>query len=150
MISEIIPNLSIGTIWDAIHANREDWGLIICVAEYGSLANWEIDDLLCQDRKLLMAPFCDYTNAGENLQNTKANKSVLDFIADEILQHRAKHPILIHCAAGVERSPLAVIYYLSRYWFRSSKSPREIFEFVKSKRPIVEDRLNWLDWEDEK
>lgn len=62
-----------------------------------------------------------------------------DIIDDHVLN---QEPLLVHCWAGIERSPLTLAYWL----VRSKRMPNldEAYKFLKSKRPIVEDRRNWL------
>jgi protein-tyrosine phosphatase len=150
MISEIIPNLYIGTIYDAIHDqnldNRSRWGLVIWVAEADEFDTQEVWDLLNVNRLVLHAPFMIYEKKVDEVtgyQNCHANIQVLQNIADiiELTITSGPVPILVHCAAGVERSPLAVIYYLvSKHRY----SLEDAFRFVKQRRPIIEDRLNWM------
>ena len=51
--------------------------------------------------------------------------------------------VLVHCMAGIERSPLAIVFYLHGYVF-TDKTWEECYDFVKSKRPEVQNRLEWL------
>ena len=62
-----------------------------------------------------------------------------------------QRPVLIHCAAGIERSPLVAAWLLAR---RLSFEPpltalRMAYGVVKRRRPMIEDRTVWLpkDWE---
>lgn len=54
---------------------------------------------------------------------------------------RERIPVLVHCGAGVERSPLVVVWFLHK---RRGMTIEQAYELVKSKRPIVEDRSLWL------
>jgi hypothetical protein len=82
MITEIIPNLSIGTIWDAIHC-KENYKLIIEVAEHGNFSDQEWNDLTCQNRVFLHAPFLVYPKNWDpdGITNEYANLDRLDLIA---------------------------------------------------------------------
>lgn len=51
-------------------------------------------------------------------------------------------PILVHCWAGIERSPLTLAYWLVKN--RRQPNLDEAYKFLKSKRPQVEDRRSWL------
>lgn len=150
MLSEILPNLYIGTIHDAIHTmdveHRSRWGLVIWVAEADEFDTQEVWDLLNVNRLVLHAPFMIYTkeiDSDTGYQHCRANTEILGTIANiiELAITSGPVPILVHCAAGVERSPLAVIYYLVA---KHRYSLEEAFRFVKQRRPIIEDRLNWL------
>lgn len=49
--------------------------------------------------------------------------------------------VLAHCAAGVERSPLAVAWYLMK---KEGLTIDEAYAEIKKKRPFVADRRLWL------
>ena len=67
---------------------------------------------------------------------------VLDEIADSIEEALTKKlKVIIHCAMGMERAPLAVCWYLSRV---KKISLQDAFIKVKKVRPIVCNRLNWV------
>lgn len=53
-----------------------------------------------------------------------------------------KKDLLVHCAAGIERSPLAVVWYLHKFYHMSRD---EAYDMVKEIRPQVQDRQLWLD-----
>ena len=66
----------------------------------------------------------------------------LDAVAHVIQNHvDAGTKLLLHCGAGIERSPLALTWYMHT---RAGLSLEEAFEFVKSKRPQAQNRLEWL------
>jgi dual specificity phosphatase 10 len=49
--------------------------------------------------------------------------------------------ILVHCVAGISRSPAIVIGFLMRY---TRMTMNEAYEYVKRKRPIVSPNLNFM------
>jgi hypothetical protein len=53
--------------------------------------------------------------------------------------------LLIHCGAGIERSPLVVATWLAEF---CGLTLDEAYRWLKARRPIVEDRRVWLprDW----
>jgi len=76
------------------------------------------------------------------LNGEKADKAQLDLIAntiDALLKDGKK--VLLHCGAGIERSPLACVWFLHT---KRNMDFDEAYEFVKEKRPIVADRRTWL------
>ncbi len=145
MISEIIPNLCIGTIYDAIHSQVR-WGLIINVNEYMSLDRHEWEDLLIQDRPMVHIPFMVYPKCyPDGPEHEYADEAKLWLITDLIntAMEKGHVPVLVHCALGCERSPLAVIYWL-RYGKLNMNSFEEALDLVKEKRPEIQNRLAWF------
>lgn len=79
--------------------------------------------------------------AGLDIVVTALEKNLL-LVAEIIKQHEnSGTPVLVHCMAGIERSPLAVVYYL--HYFKNMTWD-DAYDFVKSKRPQVQNRLQWL------
>jgi hypothetical protein len=52
-------------------------------------------------------------------------------------------PLLVHCHGGVERSPLTLAWYFV-HWKRQHADFNQAYEMLKSKRPVVSERLFWL------
>lgn len=63
----------------------------------------------------------------------------ISFFLEALLAKKSK--VLVHCAAGIERSPLAIAYFLS---YSKGISIEESYEIVKQKRPQIQDRRVWL------
>jgi protein-tyrosine phosphatase len=72
-----------------------------------------------------------------------AEKAKLDE-AVEIIRARMslKTPLLVHCHAGIERSPLTVSYFLWKARYASSFD--DAFNLVSTKRPQAAYRGSWL------
>ena len=49
--------------------------------------------------------------------------------------------IVVHCAMGMERSVLAVVYFMASKW---QMQLQQALKRVQSKRPIAVDRLHWI------
>jgi protein-tyrosine phosphatase len=49
--------------------------------------------------------------------------------------------VLVHCGAGVERSPLVVAMWMTA---RFNVSLDEAYAWIKAHRPQIEDRRQWL------
>ncbi|CAM2713566.1 unnamed protein product [Rotaria socialis] len=49
--------------------------------------------------------------------------------------------VLVHCVAGISRSPAIVISFLMRY---AQMNMNDAYEFVKKKRPIVSPNINFM------
>ena len=66
----------------------------------------------------------------------------LDRVADRVEQSLINNrKILVHCGAGVERSPLSVVWYLHK---KKNLTIEEAYKFVMLKRPEAQDRRVWL------
>lgn len=61
-----------------------------------------------------------------------------DWIHDSL---QTGKPVLVHCAFGMERSPLTVMWYLMQY---KGMTLDAAFTLVKEKRGMVADRRHWL------
>jgi protein-tyrosine phosphatase len=126
MYNEIISNLYLGDIQDA-QDFRENFpnAVIICVLE----------------NRPENEPFKAYhipiiTESGH------VHTEQLDHISFFIEALLDKHEkVLIHCAAGLERSPLTIAYFLK---YSKGISLEEAYAMVKNERPQIFDRSIWL------
>ena len=66
----------------------------------------------------------------------------LEVIARTIDWLSTTGPLLVYCGAGIERSPLAVAWWMHT---RSCMSLQEAYEAIKRVRPQVQDRTYWLE-----
>lgn len=69
----------------------------------------------------------------------------IDKFADLVHTKLNEHPnnkIVVHCAMGMERAPLAIVGYLTKY---KELTIDEAYELIISKRPIVCDRRIWME-----
>lgn len=67
----------------------------------------------------------------------------LDKLSKEIheILSNTKKRVVVHCAMGMERSPLLVVWYLHKY---RNLSISAAYKKVMKKRPIVLDRRHWI------
>ena len=129
--NEIIKNLFVGDMQDAILFREQGNANILCVLERlpedepsGAQHIW----------MLKTDSHGTYVNA---------DKNQLDKIARLIDIHlNNNNKLLVHCAAGLERSPLAIVWYLHKY---HNKTIEEAYNIVKERRPQVFDRRIWLE-----
>lgn len=71
-----------------------------------------------------------------------ALKPQLELVAREIEErYTVDKKTLVHCMGGMERSPLAIVYWLHTY---HGMSWDDAYEYVKKIRPMVMNRLQWL------
>ena len=126
MYNQIVENLFLGSLEDAkkFREHKPD-GIIICVLE-----NRPVDE-----------PFKAYhipviTESGhvhtEQLDH-------ISFFLETLLEKKCD--VLVHCMAGMERSPLTVAYYLS---YSKGIPIEEAYKIVKKNRHETMDRTIWL------
>ena len=67
----------------------------------------------------------------------------LNEIADvmEKIFSTTNQKVVVHCAMGMERSVLAVVYFMASKW---RMQLQQALKHVQSKRPIAVDRLHWI------
>lgn len=124
IISEILPNLFVGNA-DAVHVGFE--GAVLSVLEHPPLRP-----------DSLWIPVCP--------SGPPAIRAQLNAATDVIRDCRfVDRPLLVHCGAGMERSPLTIAWYLFRYgdrWPRLSAA----YDFVKEQHSITVQHYDWLPW----
>lgn len=129
--SEILPYLLIGNQRDA--ANRErltELGITHILNVTSQLPlHFESDGITC---KRLSAS----DSGSQNLKQYFAE--AIEFIDSA---REANGRVLVHCQAGVSRSPTIVIAYLIA---KNHQSLSEAFSFVKDRRAIVAPNLNFM------
>jgi len=126
MFNKIIDNLYIGDAQDSVLFDKEfPTGVILCVLE--QRPSIEPDNAFHVPIK---------TDSGH--VHTEQLDKVSTFI-DAMLKTDRK--ILVHCMAGIERSPLAVAYFLSHYF---GMTIEQAYQLVKKGRPQTQDRRVWL------
>jgi len=127
MYNQIINNLYIGDVEDSITFDQKypTTGVVLCVLE--ERPPIEPDNAFHVPIK---------TDSGH--VHTEQLDKVYTFI-DAML--KTDHHVLVHCMAGIERSPLAVAYFLSRHY---GMTIEKAYELVKKGRPQTQDRRVWL------
>ena len=76
--------------------------------------------------------------------NKGSCRSDLDELAaliNKILTESDDSKIVVHCAMGMERSPLTVVWYLHKY---QNKTLDEAYQIVESARESTIDRRSWI------
>jgi hypothetical protein len=120
---EIVPGLWLGGQWACRYA-REAGFRTICVLETP-----------CAIEDCFHAPIfvIDTSARCDTHLLKKANQAI-----DKLFK---TGPVLVHCLAGCERSPLVVASWLCK---RHGLALGEAYNIITSKRPIVEKRDVWL------
>ena len=131
MESEIIQNQFLGDYGDAQKWAENRLGIIICVLT-------ERPPLLLPGT--IWRPILDVDSADDSQNRASLEKLEL---ASEAIEEGLKNGrrVLVHCGMGVDRSPLALA------WFLHSKRGMEIdeaYQLIKSKRPIVVSHVDWI------
>ena len=131
MYNKIIENLYIGDLQDATNFEKEVGPNILCVLEFRP-AN--------EPKGAMHIAFLE--QAAEGGSAIRANKEKLDLIADMIDAHlKNNNKLLVHCAAGLERSPLAIVWYLHKHL---KFTIDDAYELIKKLRPQTMIRKEWL------
>jgi hypothetical protein len=118
---EVLPGLWVGDQW-ACEIARERGMRRLCVLE-GSCAV-----PACRHYRILSPD-----GSAEILR--------LDSSMREISDIWPQKRLLVHCGAGVERSPLTLAWFLMR---RLYVSLDDGYAWLKKCRPVVEDRQSWI------
>lgn len=78
-------------------------------------------------------------------ENSRASKRMLDAAAEIVHHYRERdQTVLVHCGAGIERSPLTCAWYLRKY--QLADSINEAYDLIESVRPQIQRRTHWLDF----
>jgi len=90
-----------------------------------------------------LCEFADLTMPVEPHSGTvrESLDELADFIADS-LDNDSDAKVVINCAMGIERSPLTVVWYLSKY---QRISLDEAYAWVRKARPVAVERRFWVE-----
>jgi len=125
MYNEILPNLFLGDLQDAIDFASQMDGHILVVLE----ARPSNEPL-----HAIHIPILDSKGYAYSSHLNKVCQ-----IIDALL--KKGKPLLVHCGAGIERSPLTIVWYLHKYY---EMTLEESYQHVITKRNQVAKRLEWL------
>ena len=129
--NEIIKNVWVGDIDDA----RKWDGNKICVLE-----SYPRDYL--QRKNSLLIPILSDIHEHLEDENAEVMMENIELVSSVIQNHiMAGEKVLVHCLGGIERSPLAVTWYLHK---NAGVGLNDAFDFVKKKRPQALNRIQWL------
>lgn len=130
LISEIIPGLFLSSVKGA----RQFDGARLCVHEHPE----------CYTGQGLHIPIlAELPNSRLDRSGAVVDPITFDKAIDAIHDHQTRNvPLLVHCHAGIERSPLTVAGYFVKY--KLAKSYYEAYQMIKAKRPCISHRTFWL------
>ena len=72
----------------------------------------------------------------------KKDLTTLAVLINKVLTDDDDTKVVVHCAMGMERSPLTVVWYLHKH---HDKTIDEAYDMVQSARAVVVDRREWID-----
>ena len=129
-MNEVFHLLFVGDIQDAI--NAPPTMMVICVLETRPYN---------EPQNATHVPILEFSKSGVPKVNMKNLETVCGLI-DRALESGQR--VLIHCMAGIERSPLVCMWWMHT---RKKMMLDEAFKFVLTKRPQTQDRRDWLQLE---
>ena len=129
MATEILPNLFLGDL-----ADTKRWqGFAITVLEYRP------PELPTNVVHIPIVDTNGHANNPDEVHVLFAQLEVLVTLVDGALARSER--VMVSCGQGLERSPLAVVWYLFR---RKGMSVEEAYWLVRERRPQVVERMEWL------
>ncbi|KAK0640624.1 dual specificity phosphatase [Cercophora newfieldiana] len=144
--SRIVPNLYLGNVVASYHIptlQKHGISAVVSVIEDHN-PRWELQEYreLIPTENQLIIPAGD-TETQDLLVHLQ---QICDFID---AQHDAGRQVLVHCIAGVSRSPTVVVAYLMRKW---GKGLDKTLKYVKGKRSEVRPSQSFMEqlrvWEE--
>lgn len=132
-LNEVFHRLIIGNALDGIElAERPDF-FVINVTE--SIENPKAD--FCLTIGVMHT-------ANEKIRIFSSDLDTLASTIHSILNMNSSQYVLVHCTAGIERSPLVVTWYLHKYLGLSLNDA--FYEVQQNLRPEALNRLNWISY----
>ena len=123
IVSWVTPNVAV-TDWEGGVRAKQDGDFVICVAgEMPELGH-------------VWMPIDPDDGRRETLKMLNRIAELIDWVVS-----KADKSVVVHCAMGIERSVLAVAWYLHRY---QQMSLDEAYDIVGDVRPIAADRKYWV------
>jgi protein-tyrosine phosphatase len=134
MLSEIDTNVFIGSFNDALTFND---GYLIVVTE-------EIPET--EPKRAYHIPILKVAPNGQPFTTPdgflKVDEKALDIVASLIEEiQNAGYKVLVHCGAGIERSPLTAAWFLMKKY---KITLEEAYRRVKAVHPETQERYVWL------
>ncbi|MEM0142647.1 MAG: dual specificity protein phosphatase [Candidatus Parvarchaeum sp.] len=136
--TRLYDELYVGNIEDALNFEGE----VITVLEYDTTINSEFEEVFdkLHKRRIYHIPVLE----GESVLSVLALEGIARLVKRLRKAYQEK-PILIHCWGGMERSPIASAWVLWRNYPEKFPSFVNAYDFVKSKRKVVLDRMDWFE-----
>ncbi len=140
-MDEIWNNIWLGNIDDALAFDKKDGAIVTLLEDMHT--EWNEFPVIYEELKQKHAFIFPI------LDDEKAEFKIceLEAVAKFEKRWRKSRPegkLLFHCWSGMERSPFAVAWVLFRNYNNDFPTLKIAYDFVKSKRSIVQDRMDWL------
>ena len=142
-LTDKLTNIRIGSAFDAkqlsLADDRDEW-LVLNVSDPAD--NTDADVCI----PLVYPIYTGYSLENCGIYTIEIPTVRLTVVATAILELSSKpnKKLMVHCAAGLERSPLAVAWYLHFYHMRSLA---EAYKAVRTIRPQLWDRTAWIKYD---
>lgn len=131
-MTEIMPRLWVGTQLACEKARERGWKTL-CVLESPCH-----DDCKHMAIAVLEGPLGIVSHVDKEWLDKAVHWLLNEY---EVTTFEDSRPILVHCAAGMERSPLVVAHFLTMYL---GLSLDEAYDWLQRHRPQVQDRRAWV------
>lgn len=135
MENEIATGLYLGDYGDATKWSEHGLGRIICVMT---------EEPIPRLPKMDWIPIMDIDCGSHTIDDIKcrANVAALEAVSNAIdMFLNSGERVLVHCAMGRDRSPLAVAWYIHR---KHGISLSDAYAIVRSRRPMIWPHMNWV------
>jgi len=172
MITWITPQIAIGELSDILYNSIED---------LQKIGFTSVISILMKDDERLRKKFREAWNkgilirqhfiqvgsesmvedlTGENLKRFVSQLNLAYYKLDSIFYADYQEKVLVHCVAGMDRSPFVVARYLvekkrimprltdKKMEFVSVRTMSEAYAFIKKKRPQIIEHPEWVWWEE--
>ncbi len=136
--TEILPNLWIGNSRGCPIAREKEFKTI-CVLENPCSMSEDCTHKQILNREAIMGK--DQITKEEYRSLVHVEPDLMNQVIKTLDEYLSSGPLLVHCAAGIERSPLVCAMYIHR---KFGISFNKSYDWVKVLRPATQDRKFWL------
>ena len=106
------------------------------IYDYSKVFGHSITQLAKKDNKIICVTAAMEIGTGMVIHRLNEIADVMEKVFSTTNQK-----VVVHCAMGMERSVLAIVYFMATKW---GMQLQQALKQVQSKRPIALDRLHWI------